>query len=84
MNRLFVKFTRHVFFIYFHIWNWREKMNSFHFFFPHLIKWTLPGVVYGELLELKMIWMQQRAYVNFALLKLTKKHTVKFQTLACN
>lgn len=27
-------------------------MNSFHFF-PHLIKWTLPGVVYGYFLELK-------------------------------
>lgn len=53
MNRLFVKFTRDVFFNFFHIWNWREKMNSFHFFFPHLIKWTLPGVVYGDLLELK-------------------------------
>lgn len=52
MNRLFVKFTRDVFFNFFHIWNWREKMNSFHFF-PHLIKWTLPGVVYGDLLELK-------------------------------
>lgn len=33
-------------------WNWRGKMNSFQFF-PYLIKWTLPGVIYGDLHELK-------------------------------